>query len=153
MVATQREDRAAENRIEKSCLQSPLVREFFDDFSGSDGGFQPMPDACGKDVGYFFHAGMKELFDLNQFGTLCARLVMDSRKTRVTSFQVRNADRIFIAHPESEMASRFGEQCESAAALGSVNIAYCHQIVEIRGGVGNVLIVGEFLNRCQENGV
>src|SRR5262249_32274509 len=156
-IAPQRPQSGQSVELQKSkersrVYDSSLVRELLNDFSRSAGISQPTAQASRKDVGNFLDSGVQEFLDLNQFGAFSAEITMDPDETSVARFQVGNADCVFVTHPKSEIAGRLGEQRTVAVTSRGINPTDLCQLVQICGRIRHILIVGEFLNRSEENG-
>ncbi len=60
-------------------------------------------------------ARMQEFLDLQHLGRLDARVLLDAVEAGAPDFQVRDSRRVFIGHPESQVARCFAEQCRIGA--------------------------------------
>ena len=94
---------------------------------------------------------MQEFFDLQHLGRFDARVLMDAIEAGAPDFQIRYSRRVFVGHPESQVARGFAEQCRVGAAGFRVYVSNRFKPLEIVGRVCDVLIVRETLDACQQN--
>src|SRR3984957_12428252 len=94
---------------------------------------------------------MQEFFDLQHLRWFDACVLLDAVETGAPDLQICHARRIFVGHPESQVARCLAEQCIIGATEFRVYVPNRSKPLEIVGGVCDVLIVGETLDPCQQN--
>src|SRR4029077_2804897 len=103
----------------------------------------------GDHVRNFLHARMQEFFNLQELRLLDARALIYPVETRQQSFKSRHSRRVFVGHPESQIARRLAEQRKIATTEFCVQISNRLKPLEILGSVCDVLIIREALDACQ----
>jgi hypothetical protein len=67
--------------------------------------------------------------------------------------QISDADGVFIRGPEGEVAAHFSQQTVASVTKLAVKDEDWFQLVEILGGVGDILVFGQALDGGEKNGV
>src|SRR5262249_54311041 len=123
---------------------------------GGPAGFQqPRAEGGGHDVGKFLYPGMEKFVDQEYLVFADAHFVAYTIKATTADFEIGHTDRIFIGHPERQVARSLGKQGENIlgamALVPSIDISDRPQTVEILSGIRKVLVVGKALNAGEQN--